>query len=146
MSGVPARLSLVTLGVADLARSVAFYEALGWRQWPTESDEVAFFPLAGCVLALHPRAMLAADAGLAYDGPAPLGGVTLAVNVDSTADVDAAAAAMASAGGTVLVTPGPTDWGGYHAYVADPDGHPWEIAHNPFLPMDDAGRPALSPP
>jgi hypothetical protein len=142
---VPGRLSLVTLGVADLPRSVAFYEALGWRQWPVESDEVAFFPLAGCVLALHPRAMLAADAGLDDDGPpARFGGVTLAVNVGSPGEVDGAVAAMAEAGGTVLVPPGPTEWGGYHGYVADPDGHPWEVAHNPGFTIDGAGRLALA--
>jgi uncharacterized protein len=140
---VPPRLSLVTLGVADVATARAFYEALGWRPSSASVEEAAFFPLAGCVLALHPRPMLAADAGLGDGDSGRFGGITLAMNLDSEADVDAAVAAMAAAGGTVLVQPSPTEWGGYHGYVADPDGHPWEVIHNPGFPLDEAGRIVL---
>lgn len=124
------RLSLVTLGVADLARSVAFYEALGWRadnDWPEQ--EVAFFQCGGMAVALWSRAELAADSTV--EDPGGWGGVTLAYNVGSPDEVDAAIAEAEAAGATIGRPGEKTFWGGYSGLFVDPDGHPWEVAHNP---------------
>lgn len=131
------RLSLVTLGVGDLARSRAFYQALGWRG--QEADETVFFQ-AGCLaLVLWDARKLAADAG-AGEPPGPgFRGVTLAHNVRSRADVDAVVAAAAAAGGSVTRPPAETFYGGYAGYFTDPDGHAWEIAYNPGFPLAEDG-------
>ncbi|MGE3303400.1 MAG: VOC family protein [Hyphomonadaceae bacterium] len=124
------RLSLITLGVADMARARAFYEGvLGWRP-AMAVDEVAFYQLPGFALALHPRAMLAADALVDDDSGGGFAGFTLAINQRSTAEVDALAAALAAAGARILKTPRATAWGGYHFYFADADGFAWEVAYN----------------
>ncbi|HZN19252.1 MAG TPA: VOC family protein [Micromonosporaceae bacterium] len=142
---VPARVSLVTLGVADVDRSTAFYQALGW---PLSSSsvpgEVSFFRTAGGLLAVFSAAELAEDANLA-DAPPVTGfrGVALAINVESPAEVDAAIEAAAAAGGTVLKPGMVVSWGGYSGYFADPDGHAWEVAHNPGWPIGADGRPTL---
>lgn len=137
------RISLVTLGVADLGRSLRFYrDGLGWQpSGASVEGEVAFFQLGGLVLGLWSRASLAEDANLAGDDG--WGGVTLAHNVRSRDEADAMVAAMVAAGGRLLKAPVATDWGGYSGYVADPDGHPWEIAHNPFWRILDDGAIAL---
>ena len=137
------RLSLVTLGVDDLARALAFYrDGLGWRLSSASAEgDVAFIQLNGVALALWSRDLLAGDANLPRDGG--WGGITLAQNYGSTEAVDAAADAAVQAGGTLLKAPEPTDWGGYSGYVADPDGHPWELAHNPFWETADDGSVTL---
>lgn len=145
---IPARLSLTTLGVADVARSTAFYQALGW---PLSSSsvvgDVSFFLTAGGLLGLYGRADLAADAGVdAGEGMPAFRGVTLAINVEGRVEVDAALAAAVDAGGSLVKPAKATDWGGYSGYFADPDGHLWEVAHNPFWPLDASGRPVLPPP
>jgi uncharacterized protein len=133
------RVTLITLGVDDLDRALAFYrDGLGWVPSSASVEgDVAFFQ-AGClVVGLWSRANLAEDARLPLD--AGWGGVTLAHNVGSREEADAVVATMVAAGGRLLKPPTPTDWGGYSGYVADPDGHPWEVAHNPFWPLDDDG-------
>ena len=141
---VPARLSLVTLGVADLDRATAFYTALGWplssRSVP---GEVSFFRTAGGLLALWGNREIAADAGLPERTGTDFRGVSLAMNLDSEADVDAAMATAEAAGATIVRPAGKTEWGGYAGLFTDPDGHLWEVAHNPFWPIGDDGRPIL---
>ncbi|TVQ59071.1 MAG: VOC family protein [Rhodobacteraceae bacterium] len=136
------RISLVTLGVDDMARARAFYEALGLRAADLSSPEIAFFQLAGQALALYPRAALARDMKREALQPGS-GAVTLAQNVESRDAVDALFAEMVAAGASPLRAPEPTDWGGYVAYAADPDGHVWEIAHAPMLPLADDGSLTL---
>ncbi|MCE3249076.1 MAG: putative Glyoxalase/bleomycin resistance protein/dioxygenase, partial [Geminicoccaceae bacterium] len=124
------RLSLVTLGVADLERSRRFYEdGLGWRRGNAHA-EVVFFQLGGAVLALFARAALAADAGLPAAGSG-FGGIALAYNARSRDEVDAVLAEAKAAGATILKPAQDAFWGGYSGYFADPDGHPWEVAWNP---------------
>ena len=136
------RLSLITLGVADLARSRQFYETgLGFVKNNDEAT-VAFYQLPGMVLALWSRAELAQDAGLVDSGPA-FGGFALAQNVGSPAEVDAVLTAAAVGGGTITKAGAATDWGGCSGYFTDPDGHPWEVAHNPFWTVHPDGRTTL---
>jgi catechol 2,3-dioxygenase-like lactoylglutathione lyase family enzyme len=128
------RVSLITLGVHDLARSRAFYEALGWRG--DEVEETVFFQAGGLAIVLWGRAKLAADAGIMDVHPSDgFGGVTLAHNVRSAAEVDDVIAAALGAGATVTRAPAETFYGGYAGYFADPDGHLWEIAYNPGFPL-----------
>ncbi len=138
------RLSLITLGVADLPRARAFYEALGWASPCPPDGEVAFFQAGGIVVALWSRASLAADSAVA--DPGGWGGVTLAHNVRSPAEVDAVIAEARAAGGTIAREPGETFWGGYSGVFHDPDGHPWEVAHNPGWTITGDGATLLSPP
>jgi uncharacterized protein len=141
---VPARLSLVTLGVSDLARATRFYQALGW---PLSSasvpGEVSFFRTAGGLLALWGDENLAADARLQPRRDSGFRGVSLAMNLDSPDAVDAALAAAVVAGARLLKDGQPTEWGGYHGIFADPDGHVWEVAHNPGWPIGADERPTL---
>jgi catechol 2,3-dioxygenase-like lactoylglutathione lyase family enzyme len=124
------RLSLLTLGVADLERSRRFYEdGLGWRRGNAH-PEVVFFQLGGIVLALFARTALAADAGLEAEGSG-FGGIVLAYNAHSRAEVDAVLAEAEAAGARILKPAQDAFWGGYTGYFADPDGHPWEVAWNP---------------
>jgi len=135
------RLSLVTLGVSDLTRARAFYEALGWQAG--ESPEgVVFFQTGGMVVALWGRAELAADSVVTDSGG--WGGITLAHNVRSPQEAEQVLAEAAAAGGTVLRPAAPTDWGGYSGVFADPDGHPWEVAHNPYWPITDEGATLIT--
>ena len=136
------RVSVITLGVADLDRSRRFYEALGWRRGNQDAP-VVFFQLQGAVLALYSRAALAEEARLPPAGTG-FGGITLAYNVRSRAEVDAAMAEAETAGARVLKPAGEMFWGGYSGYFADPDGHPWEVAWNPDWTLDDQGRVSLS--
>jgi predicted lactoylglutathione lyase len=138
---VDPRVSLVTLGVADLERSRRFYEALGWRSHSKPEDDVAFFQSGGMVLALWSREELAKDSCVEDTGG--WGGVTLAYNVHSPADVDAFLDRAHSAGAAVPRAGAETFWGGYSGVFIDPDGHPWEIAHNPFWTVTDDGRTVL---
>lgn len=136
-SSVEQRLSLVTLGVDDLARARTFYGSLGWSASGDADADVAFFQAGGMALALWSRASLAEDSGV-EDTPGS-GGVTLAHNVRSPAEVDAVVEEARGAGATITREPAETFWGGYSAVFADPDGHPWEVAHNPHWTINDDG-------
>ena len=132
------RLSLITLGVADLDRSRAFYERLGWRRSMAEATGVVFFQLGGIGLSLYPRDSLAADAQLSPEGGG-FPGFTLAYNARTREQVDATLAEAVSAGATLLKRAEDAFWGGYSGYFADPDGFAWEVAWNPGLPIGDDG-------
>ncbi len=134
------RVSLVTLGVADLGRAKAFYEALGWRG-RSPDDDVVFFQTGGMVLALWGRDQLAEDSCVEDGGG--WGGVTPAHIVRSPEEVDAVLGEAEKAGGTIGRPGAPTFWGGYSGVFLDPDGHPWEIAHNPFWTLHDDGSVSL---
>jgi hypothetical protein len=134
------RISLVTLGVADTARARSFYEALGWRGTSPDGD-VVFFQAGGIIVSLWGRDKLAADTGVADGGG--WGGVTLAHNVRSPEEVDAVLAEAEAAGATIARRGAPTFWGGYAGAFVDPDGHPWEVAHNPGFPLADDGSVSL---
>ena len=136
------RVSLVTLAVEDVARATAFYRALGWEASSASVEgEVTFFATQGALLALWDRAALAADAGVPVEGR----NVALAINLENREAVDAAFARVTESGGRIVRAPHETDWGGYSGYFADPDGNLWEVAHNPFWPIGDDGRPQLPP-
>ncbi|MFN4283030.1 MAG: VOC family protein [Alphaproteobacteria bacterium] len=136
------RLSLVTLGVADLERARRFYEdGLGWRKNNPQA-EVAFYQAGGMVVALWARDDLAKDANLAAEG-AGFRALSLAYNARSRAEVDAVMAEAKAAGAAVTKPAAQTPWGGYAGYFADPDGHLWEVAHNPFWTIDADGRVRL---
>ncbi|MEV0533493.1 VOC family protein [Kitasatospora sp. NPDC050463] len=135
----PARISIVTLGVTDLDRSARFYEGLGWRRSSVSSPEIVWFRTADSVLGLFPSDELAADAGVPALGEPSFRGVTLAVNLESPGRVDAALRTAVDAGATVVKPPAATSWGGYSGYFEDPDGHLWELAHNPFFPFAEDG-------
>jgi catechol 2,3-dioxygenase-like lactoylglutathione lyase family enzyme len=125
---VEQRISLVTLGVADVATAAAFYERLGWRRTMDLGDTV-FFQAGGLVLGLWGRSLLAVDSGVVDTGG--WGGVTLAHNVASPDAVDHVIGEARAAGARIVREPAATSWGGYSGVFTDPDGHPWEIAHNP---------------
>jgi predicted lactoylglutathione lyase len=131
------RLSLVTLGVSDLARAKRFYEALGWVTNTDPELDVFFFQAGGMVVALWDRASLAEDSGVEDSGG--WGGVTLAHNVRSPEEVDRVIAEAEAAGATIPRHGAETFWGGYSGVFVDPDGHPWEVAHNPGWTIDDDG-------
>ena len=136
------RVSLVTLGVHDLARSRAFYEALGWTTRAAPEDEVVFFQAGGMIVALWNREQLAEDSGVEDTGG--WGGITLAHNVRSPEEVDVVLAEADSAGAAVVRAGAETFWGGYSGVFVDPDGHPWEVAHNPFWTLADDGSVDIS--
>ena len=135
------RLSLVTLGVADLARARAFYEALGWRTGAAPADDVVFFQSGGMIVALWGRDQLAEDSGVEDGGG--WGGVTLAHNVRSRDEVHEVLERARAAGATITVPAEETFYGGYAGKFVDPDGHPWEIAHNPGFPLGADGSVEL---
>ena len=141
---VPARISIVTLGVDNLPRSKAFYEALGWEVAGAVGDEICWFKTADSYLGLFDRESLARDAGLRSEPTAEFGGITLAINVESEAAVDGAFEAAQGAGARILKPAERTEWGGYSGYFADPDGHPWEVAYNPSFPIGANGRITIS--
>ncbi len=135
-------MSLITLGVGDLARARAFYEKLGWASGAKPDDDVVFFQAGGFVVALWDRGRLAQDSGVQDSGG--WGGVTLAYCVVSPAAVDAVLAEAAAAGATITRAPADTFWGGYSGMFLDPDGHPWEIAHNPHWTLHEDGSVSLA--
>jgi predicted lactoylglutathione lyase len=136
------RLSLITLGVADVARARRFYETLGFKAGRASNDAVAFLDAGGVVLALWNRAALAEDATVT-DKPTGFAGVAVAHNARSEAEVDKVLDEAVAAGGKLIKPAQKTFWGGYAGYFADPDGHLWEVAHNPYFTFDAAGRVVL---
>lgn len=135
---VPQRLSFVTLGVRDMAKMRAFYGSLGWQEREGGSDEFAQFEMGGVRLALYPLDLLTAEAAPGAAPPAVTwNGVTLAVNVGSRESVDAAYRAATAAGALAVAEPVDREWGGYSAYVSDPEGQRWEIAWLPSPGIDD---------
>jgi uncharacterized protein len=136
------RLSLITLGVADMPRARAFYEALGFTASSQSQPSVTFFDTGGVILGLYGRAALADDATV-HDSAPGFSGVALAHNVGSDAEVDAVLAHAVSCGGRLIKAAHKVFWGGYSGYFADLDGHLWEVAHNPFWPLDAQGRVLL---
>ena len=146
---VEPRISMITLGVRDLARARQFYqEGLGWPLSSMSQDDVAFFRLRGTALALYPRDLLAADANLPADADTPasapagarFGGITLAHNVPERALVDEVLARATAAGATILKPAADAFWGGYHGYFTDPDGYAWEIAWGPMFEFSPEGH------
>lgn len=140
MAGMEARLSLVTLGVADVAKARSFYEALGFVASSASQESVTFLTAGGVVLALYGREALAEDARVVA-GPVPgFTGVTLAHNCRSEAEVDRVLLHAVSCGAQLMKPAQKAFWGGYSGYFRDLDGHLWEVAYNPFFPMDATGR------
>jgi catechol 2,3-dioxygenase-like lactoylglutathione lyase family enzyme len=137
------RVSLVTLGVADLGRARAFYEALGWKTGAEPDDDVVFFQAGGMIVALWSREQLAEDSVVSDSGG--WGGITLAYNTRSPEEVDAALAEAEAAGASIGRYGAETFWGGYSGVFIDPDGHPWEVAHNPGWTLAEDGSVRLSP-
>jgi catechol 2,3-dioxygenase-like lactoylglutathione lyase family enzyme len=135
------RISLITLGVADLRRAMDFYAALGWEGRSPDGD-VAFFQAGGMVIALWSREKLAADSTVEDGGG--WGGITLAHNVRSPREVDAVLAEAEAAGGGIGRAGAETVWGGYSGVFVDPDGHPWEVAHNPSWTIADDGTVSIA--
>ena len=136
------RISIVTLGVQDLARASRFYEELGWRG--QEVEETVFFQAGGQAVVLWDRGKLAVDAGLTDDGSS-FGGIALAHNVRSRDEVDEMIDHAASAGATITRAPSDTFYGGYAGCFRDPDGHVWEVAFNPGFPLDEDGNLTVPP-
>jgi catechol 2,3-dioxygenase-like lactoylglutathione lyase family enzyme len=137
---VEQRLSLVTLGVADLKRAISFYEGLGWQRSMRAAEGVAFFQLGGMGLSLYPFFDLAADAGIGREPVPSWRGIALAHNVRQRGEVDPIVETVERLGGSIVKVGEEKVWGGYGAYIADPDGHLWEIAWNPGFPLDEAGN------
>jgi uncharacterized protein len=131
------RVNLITLGVSNLARARRFYEALGWRTNAEPGDDVVFFQAGEMVVALWDRGPLAEDS--CVEDPGGWGGVTLAVNLASPREVDAIVGEARAAGARIGREPAETFWGGYSAVFLDPDGHPWEVAHNPRWTVTEDG-------
>ena len=140
----PARVSLLTLGVSDVPRSVTFYEALGWRVAERNGNTIAFMAGEAIVLALWDRAEMIADGG---EGnlPAGSGSAAFAVNFACADEVDAFYGRAIDAGARTVKPPAKVFWGGYSGNFRDPDGHLWEVAHNPFWRLDETGRLDLTP-
>ncbi|HUQ62274.1 MAG TPA: VOC family protein [Acidimicrobiales bacterium] len=135
------RLSLVTLGVSDLERALAFYESLGWKSFNGTSDGVVFFQAGGMIVALWHRDKLAEDSVVEDAGG--WGGVTLAYNTRDRGEVDSVIEEARVAGAQIAREPAETFWGGYSAVFIDPDGHPWEVAHNPGWTIGADGSVAI---
>ena len=135
------RLSLVTLGVSDLGRARRFYEGLGWTTRAEPGDDVVFFQAGGMVVALWGREQLAEDSAVQDGGG--WGGVTFAYNTRSPEEVDEVIEQARAAGAAIPREPGETFWGGHSAIFVDPDGHPWEVAHNPRWTIRDDGSVEL---
>lgn len=132
------RVSLITLAVTDLERAAAFYEALGWQR-AESPDGVIAFDMIGQTLGLYSRTALAEELGVPADAIGGFSGVTLAHNVRSAEEVAPVLEAAREAGGRVLKEAQEVFWGGFHGYFVDPDGHVWEVAHNPFSPLREDG-------
>jgi len=132
------RISLITLGVADVAAARAFYERLGWTASSASMDEVVFFDMGGMIFGLYAQHELSKDSGMMNETPRP-GGITLAYNTRSHDEVDYLMGIVEDAGATILKHPVEMPWGGYVGYFADPDGHPWEISWVPQFPILEDG-------
>ena len=132
-------ISFITLGVADLARSRAFYKALGWQESSASQEGIAFFQAGSVAFALFQREALAEDANVPAEGTG-FPRFSLAHNVPSEADVDATLHEAVQAGGSLLRRGEKVSWGGYRGYFTDPDGFVWEVCHNPFFPLDEHGH------
>jgi uncharacterized protein len=128
------RVSIITLGVANLERSRQFYERLGWRRSLAKSEGIVFFQAGGMAVALYPRAELAKDANVAPDGSG-FQAITLAYNARNRSEVNSVLAAALAAGASLLKPAQEAFWGGYSGYFSDPDGFPWEVAWNPSFPI-----------
>jgi predicted lactoylglutathione lyase len=139
---VPARLTLVTLGVADVARATSFFEALGWRKSSASNDDVSFFQLGGLALSLFGRQALADDASVSSEGSG-FAAFSVAINLESVAEVDRVASEWIACGGAMVKPPEHVFWGGYSGYVADVDGHLWELAYNPGFTLGPNGSMQL---
>lgn len=139
---VEQRVSVVTLGTSDLGQARAFYEALGWQTDSDPGSDVVFFQAGGLVVSLWDRGRLAEDSGV--EDPGGWGGITLAHNVRSPDEVDAVLARAEAAGAHVARGGAPTFWGGYSGVFVDPDGHPWEVAHNPHWTLSADGSVRLA--
>lgn len=139
MSTVPARLSVVTLGVRDMATMRDYYRSLGWTAMPGSDDEFTAFLLGGVLLGLYPLERLADEAAPGAPAPSGWAGITLACNVDRREQVEEVFAAMVSAGATPVTPPADQPWGGRSGYVADPEGNRWEVAWAPMAAFDDRG-------
>ena len=135
------RLSLITLGISDLDRARKFYEALGWKTGAEADDDVVFFQAGGMIVALWSRAKLAEDSAVTEGSG--WGGITLAYNTRSPKEVDDVIDEARGAGATIGREPGETFWGGYSAVFVDPDGYPWEVAHNPNWTIEEDGSVTL---
>jgi predicted lactoylglutathione lyase len=143
MEPVAPNLTIVTLGVTDLDRSIAFYGGLGWEQRGDRAQDIVWFRTSGSWVGLFGHDALAEDAALPAVPQSELPryrGITMALNLASVEEVDAAFVTVTGLGGTVVKPAAPTDFGGYSGYFADPDGHLWELCHNPGFPLDDQGR------
>jgi uncharacterized glyoxalase superfamily protein PhnB len=140
-----AHVSLITLGVTDLRRTARFYETLGFvRKMKAAGDDVAFFEAGSVVLSLLENEKLADDAALKPEAELPaFRGIALAWNCETEGDVDKVLAAAGAAGARLLKPAQKAFWGGYHGYFADPEGHVWEVAHNPHFPLSPDGKPNL---
>ncbi len=146
---VPANFSIVTLGVADLDRSVRFYSGLGWEQRGDVADGITWFKTSGCWIGLFGYDALAEDAAVepvAQQDLPDYRGISLAINLHTVVAVDLAFARVHEVGGRIVKPAEPTPWGGYSGYFTDPDGHLWEIAHNPGFPIDEQGRVEIGAP
>jgi uncharacterized protein len=139
---VKQRVSLITLGVGNLGRARRFYEALGWQTGAAPDDDVVFFQAGDMIVALWDRARLAEDSSVEDSGG--WGGITLALNFASPEEVDATIEEARAAGATIGREPAETFWGGYSGLFIDPDGHPWEVAHNPRWTVTEDGGVKLS--
>ena len=139
MNGLEPRISIVTLGVDDMKRARGFYERLGLTAASSSNDDVTFFNMGGMVFGLYGREALAEDAQVEYS-PTAFTGVSLAHNCESEQRVDEVMAFVETAGAKVIKPPEKVFWGGYSGYFSDPDGHLWEVAYNPFFPLDEKGR------
>jgi uncharacterized protein len=135
------RLSLITLGILDLERARNFYEALGWKTGASPDDDVAFFQAGGMIVALWGRAKLAEDSAVTEGSG--WGGITLAYNTRSQKEVDEVIEEARAAGATIGREPAETFWGGYSAVFIDPEGYPWEVAHNPNWTIEEDGSVKL---
>ncbi|CEJ85367.1 Glyoxalase/bleomycin resistance protein/dioxygenase [Hyphomicrobium sp. GJ21] len=142
MPDLEPRVTFITLGVRDISRSRKFYEALGFKASSASQPSVTFFDAGGIVLALFGRDALAEDASVPADGSG-FSGFALAHNVNSEGDVDRTLREAVAVGANLLKPGQKVFWGGYSGYFSDPDGHLWEVAYNPFMPLDGDGRPTL---
>ncbi len=137
------RISIVTLGVEDLDRAVAFYEAMGLERHERFTDGVAFFQMGGLIMTLWPREELARDAGIASEAGRGFSGVALAYNTRSEGEVAQVLAMAKKAGGRVRKQAGRAVWGGMQGYFEDSEGNLWEVAYNPDFAIDGEGRISL---